>query len=215
VVPDGGLRAAGVTHPRSGFWQRHLTSISPCRIGHHHRCFHLANPYVFAPRLSRDGARVALYKYTGRGGLSLWSFDFKRASLSLIDEDGGQPAWSADDQQILYYAYTHEVLVRKELNSAQPAEVIAKLDQDPTGPIDWSPDAKFAVVQGEVWNVASGHRVPSRLPHFMGVPRFSPNGKWLAYESADGEIVCQDFPEARTRIQVSNRGGVARCGAAT
>jgi hypothetical protein len=87
-----------------------------------------------------------------------------------------------------------------ELLSAQPAEVVAKLDKDPTGPIDWAPDAQFAVVQGEVWNVTNGGRVSSRLPHFLSAPRFSPDHKWLAYESADGEIVCQDFPAARTRI---------------
>jgi eukaryotic-like serine/threonine-protein kinase len=59
------------------------------------------NPYFSPPRLSHDGTRVALFKYTGKGGFSLWSFDFKRGSLSPLDEDGGDQAWSADDRQIL------------------------------------------------------------------------------------------------------------------
>ena len=165
------------------------------------------NPYFSPPRLSHDGSRVALFKYTGRGGFSLWSFDFKRGSLSSIDEDGGEPAWSADDGKILYW---NAALVRKDLNSAQPAEVVAKIDkpdQAPTGPIEWSPDGQFAVVQGKVWNVTSGSSIPSKLPGFMSAPRFSPDGKWLVYRSAEGEIVCQDFPVARTRIQISNQGG--------
>lgn len=167
-----------------------------------------AHPYFPPARLSHDGARAALFTYTGRGGLSLWSFDFRRGSLSPIDEDGGYPAWSTNDRQLLYYSTTQKALVRKDLNSAQLGEVVAKVDTDPTGSIDWSPDAQFAVFQGEVWNVTSSSRTPSRLPSFMSGPRFSPDAKWLAYRSADGEIVCQDFPSARTRIQISNQGGI-------
>jgi Tol biopolymer transport system component len=40
----------------------------------------------------------------------------------------------------------------------------------------------------------------------MGGPRFSPDGKWIAYRSG-GEVFVQDFPAARTRIQISNQGG--------
>jgi serine/threonine protein kinase len=163
------------------------------------------NPYVL-PRLSHDGSRVALSKFNGTGGQSLWTFDFNRGSLSLVDENGGFPAWSADDRQLLYFSYPKQALVRKDLSSSQPAAVVAKLDKEVTGPIDWSPDGQFAISQSEIWNLVSGTRSPSKLPDFASGPHFSPDGKWLAYSSRS-EVVVQDFPAARARIQISNRGG--------
>lgn len=164
------------------------------------------NPYTPPPRLSHDGSRVALCKFSGTGGQSLWTFDFKRGTLSLIDEDGGFPAWSADDRQLLYFSYAKKALVRKDVGSSQPAEVVAKLNNEVTNSIDWSPDGRFAIPQNEVLNLTSGAHAPSRLPAQGGEPRFSPDSKWLAYRTAEGEVVVQDFPAARARIQISNQG---------
>jgi serine/threonine protein kinase len=165
------------------------------------------NPYTPPSRLSHDDSRVALCKFTGMGGQSLWTFDFKRNSLSLVDEDGGFPAWSADDRELLYFSYAKRALVRKVLGSSQPAEVVGKLNKEVKGPIDWSPDKQYAIAEGEVLNLTSGARAPSELPGSWGGPRFSPDGKWLASRSAEGEVVVQDFPAARVRIQISNQGG--------
>jgi Tol biopolymer transport system component len=161
--------------------------------------------YYAPPRLSHDGAHVALFKYTGKGGFSLWTYDFRRGSLSRVDDDGGYPVWSADDRQLLCFSYAKKSLVRKNLGSPQPAEVVAKLDRDPTGPLDWSPDNRFAITQFELLSVASNGQ-PSGESIYRPTPRFSPDGKWLAYGS-DGEVFAQDFPRARARIQVSNQGG--------
>jgi hypothetical protein len=96
------------------------------------------------------------------GGASLWTFDFKRESLSRVDEDGGDQAWSGDDRHLLYFSFAKKALVRKELGSGQPAEAVVKLDRDVTRAIDWSPDGRFAIAQNEVLSVTGGDHPRSR-----------------------------------------------------
>jgi serine/threonine-protein kinase len=53
-----------------------------------------------------------------------------------------------------------------------------------------------------------------RTPAREQFARFSPDGKWIAYESDESgryEIYVQSFPQARERRQVSNDGGIQPC----
>ena len=172
--------------------------------------------YFSFPRISPDGSRVVMETGGGTGWYAPRIFDFKRGVLSRVDENGGYPAWSADGRNILYFSSAAKALVRKDPDSAQPAEVTGRLGAAPGGPIDPSPDGKFVVVETPqgLTALAIGGRAPARQltrdaqDHF---PRFSPDGRWLAYHSRQEgkyEIFAQDFPEGRTRIQVSNQGGV-------
>jgi len=85
--------------------------------------------YYSFPRMSPDGSRVVIQKWSGTAVNSLWIFGFKRGVLSRVDEDGARPAWSADGRRILYYRSAPKALVRKDLDSPQSAEIVAQLRQ--------------------------------------------------------------------------------------
>ena len=170
--------------------------------------------YFSFPRISPDGSRVVVQK--GWTSSSPWIFDFKRGVLSRVDEDGARPAWSADGRRILYQRIAAKALVRKDLDSPQPAEIVARLEAELGTAFDWSPDARFAVVEsprGLAALALGDHSTSHQLTRGTQdqFPRFSPDGKWLAYHSRQSdkyEVLVQDFPEGRTRTQVSNQGGV-------
>jgi Tol biopolymer transport system component/predicted Ser/Thr protein kinase len=171
--------------------------------------------YFSFARISPDGSRVVMQKGWAPT-TSPWIFDFKRGVLSRMDEEGSRPAWSADGRQVIYYRGSERALVRKNLDSPQPGKTVARLEADLGTAFDWSPDEQFAVVESPRGLVAfalndptTSHPLTSRAKDYF--PRFSPDGKWLAYHSRQSdkyEVFVQDFPEGRTRIQVSNQGGV-------
>jgi eukaryotic-like serine/threonine-protein kinase len=171
--------------------------------------------YFSFPRISPDSSRVVVQKgWTWTS--SPWIFDFKRGVLSRVDDDGQRPAWSADGRRIIYYRTAAKALVRKDLNSPQPAEIVARLEAELGTAFDWSPDGQFAVVESPrglaafaLGDHSASRQLTSGAKDYF--PRFSPDGKWLAYHSRQSdkyEVFVQDFPQGRTRTQVSNQGGV-------
>lgn len=171
--------------------------------------------YFTFPRISPDGSRVVVQKgWTSTS--SLWIFDSKRGVLSRVDEDGQRPVWSADGRRILYYRTAAKALFRKDLYSPQPAEIVTRLEAELGTAFDWSPDAQFAVVESPrglaalaLGDPTASHQLTSGAKDYF--PRFSPDGKWLAYHSRQSdkyEVFVQDFPKGQIRTQVSNQGGV-------
>ena len=170
--------------------------------------------YFSFPRISPDGSRVVIQK-GWNVTVAPWIFDFKRGVLSRVDEEGGRPVWSADSRRILYERGV-KALVRKDLDSPQPAEIVARLAGGLGTAFDWSPDGQYAVVEllgGLTALSLDDHATSRQLTNGAKdyFPRFSADGKWLAYHSRQSdryEVFVQDFPNGRTRTQVSNQGGV-------
>jgi serine/threonine protein kinase len=107
-------------------------------------------------------------------------------------------------------------LLQKDLDSPQSAQTVASPEVDLGTAFDGSPDGQFAVVESSRGLAAltlGPHSTSRQLTNGAqdAFPRFSPDGKRLAYhsrESDKNEVFVQDFPAGRTRIQVSNQGGV-------
>jgi Tol biopolymer transport system component len=109
----------------------------------------------------------------------------------------------------------------KPSNGAGHEERIVTMDRN-TNPSDWSPDGRFILfvklVDGgvELWAVPmDGERTPFPVAETKKFQQtngqFSPDGKWIAYQSDESgrfEIYVQPFPGPGQKTRVSGNGGV-------
>jgi serine/threonine protein kinase/roadblock/LC7 domain-containing protein len=181
------------------------------------------------PAVSPDGTRLAVAKLDpARGTSDVWLFDIQRKSGTPFTTDPGsesQPVWSPDGRQLAYFS-----------NRDGHFELIAKASDNSTGERqlldglmavhDWSPDGRFIAYSGIDATTAGrvallpmrGDPVPwPTLPkagtasQFAGAPSFSPDGRWLAYQSRESgrwEIHITAYPSGAGKWLVSTAGGV-------
>ncbi|MFN9119993.1 MAG: hypothetical protein ACK5XT_18515, partial [Gemmatimonas sp.] len=173
------------------------------------------------PRYSPDGQRVA-FDIGGPQGRDIWIFEIASATLSRLTSAGSnvRPEWSPDGQRVLY----RQVTPRKGIwwqpaNGSGAAELLVEV---PGGPNEGllSPDGRTLMYRtdegtGDQHVITmpmdkSAPPTPLVTAAVNWAPRFSPDGKWIAYssdESGTAEIYVRPFPGAGGRIQVSNGGG--------
>jgi serine/threonine-protein kinase len=178
--------------------------------------------YIF-PRISPDGARVAV---DIRGQESqIWLYDLNRGTLTRLTFEGSlslSAVWTPDGKRLA-------VQSDKEgpLNIfLKPADGSSGLEQLTTSeflqfPMSWSPDGQLLAF-GEInpnsgydiWILRmSDHKAQPflRTQYNESVPRFSPDGHWLAYvsdESGRWEVYVQPYPGPGGKWQISTEGGM-------
>ena len=177
--------------------------------------------------LSPDGTRLVYDVGDGGPKGDLWIRDLTRgvSSRFTFDPAGEVNAkWSPDGQQIVYTSKAKGAgdLFLKNASGTREAEPLL-VDKDEKYVSDWSPDGKYILYTSrsdtsggwEIQAVAvTGDRKPLPIvkTQFNEMwATFSPDGKYIAYqsnESGRNEIYAHEFPEARTKIQVSTEGGV-------
>jgi serine/threonine-protein kinase len=181
-------------------------------------------------RLSPDGRRIAngIYATTTTIGSpqDIWIFDTERKIKTRITFGGsnGSPIWTPDGRRITYGATVDGksgIYGVQADGSGKPEQLLAT--DSPATPSSWSPDNKFLLYSQSV------DKKPSRiwvLPVSGGVSgkpyplhdtqsyeaggEISPDGHWVAYESADTgqvEVYVQPFPGPGGRERVSTQGG--------
>ncbi len=173
--------------------------------------------------VSPDGKRIAME--AGTGSPDLWTIDTGRNVTTRFTFSAAQdywPVWSPDGARIAYtsdQAGAFRIYV-KPATGAQPESVLI---QNPIGlgPCDWSSDGRFlaclkpSTAGGwDIWVVNTTGQVEGRpllaSPFREFEPRFSPDGKWIAYssnESGRREVYVQPFPGLGGKWQVSSQGG--------
>jgi serine/threonine-protein kinase len=171
------------------------------------------------PRLSPDGSRLALNRDS-----DLWVLNLRTSAWSRLttNDDITEPQWSPDGRRLAHTVFDsasgYNPPALRNADGGGDLRVIRSLVGD--GWIsDWSPDGRrLAVYGGKVgMNVAvvdldsaeAVHPVTSTAAVSRNA-RFSPDGRWLAYQSNETgrmQVYVISYPELSQKQAVSTEGG--------
>jgi serine/threonine-protein kinase len=173
-------------------------------------------------RVSPEGARLVTYFTGATSQLAL--FDLARGTSSRLtyEWDNETPVWSPDGARLAFISNRdggpRNVYVMRA-DGGGSAERLTKSDHEQQA-FSWSADGKTIAytdtdpASGEdIWTVSVQDRNAAPLvksPADDGFPAFSPDGRWIAYQSRQSsrmEIYVQAFPSGERRWQVSTDGG--------
>jgi Tol biopolymer transport system component len=180
--------------------------------------------------LSADGRRLAFVRTDGLA-LHVWTTDVdtgvtSRATFGSITQMC--PVWSPDGKQIAFMETTRgkRVLFRKQAGGSE-RELQVTDSPHPQYPTSWSPDGRVLLYYeidpltgSDIWAVPLDKpRSPVpllRTPANEMAAQFSPDGRWVAYQSDDtgrSEVYVQQFQRHGDSVsladkwQVSTNGG--------
>jgi serine/threonine protein kinase/Tol biopolymer transport system component len=177
-----------------------------------------ANSYADI-ELSPDGKSLAATRLDPKTLLkSLWVTDLVRGASSRLTqeaEDVEFPSWSPDGKQIAYDSERR--IYRKDAAGSGQRELLVP---DAIMP-HWSPDGKdlvYVLGAGQetpvgrlmLLSLGGAHQSTPYLDGQFAQPALSPDGKWMAYASAESgrfEVFVQPVPAGHGKWQVSTRGG--------
>jgi Tol biopolymer transport system component len=190
----------------------------------------LGGPGEFGqPRISPDGQRVAVSRLsTNKETADMWVLDVTGSRSMQLTSDAsheGSPVWSPDGREVTYFSNPkgHFDLYSRVADASAPQTLVlgSTLDKYPN---DWSSDGRFLLfgnvgntTNSDIWILPmKGDRKPS--PYLVtvsseGQATFSPDGKWIAYESDESgrsEVYVECFPRHESdsrRWQISRNGG--------
>jgi Tol biopolymer transport system component len=183
------------------------------------------------PRVSPDGRTVVYFRQVGAALGSVWVTDTATGAKRQLQDGANVGIWSPTGDRILFAAL--------QGTGGRGAQMLARSINDPAGsgtgvrigptsgqafPEDWSSTGAvvyrsgpgsgqgggdlFVVMEGQ----SNGTPVAQTLASEKNA-RFSPDGKWIAYQSDEGgrnEVYIQPFPGAmEQRQRLSLNGGTS------
>ena len=177
---------------------------------------------------SPDGKRLVFDMPEGQSGaLDLWIRDISRGVTSRFTFDPGDdqaPVWSPDGRTIVFTSDRQGPgdLYRKSASGAGEEELLLATDELKWA-CDWSADGRFLVFLSRgaetLWDIwalpmdGEGEAFPVVTTRFREwAATLSPDGGYIAYSSTESgrrEVYVQEFPEPRSKWQVSTDGGVS------
>jgi len=185
--------------------------------------------------VSRDGRHIATGIFEGTAILpqpDVWVYDVARGALSRItfDRTSSFPVWTADGSRVLFLDLSRReqrLEIRAATTGGTQVTTVLKLESV-LAPTSLAPDGTLAgnvqraggtnardtIGFARVTDGASGSARLQGLvdsPFVLTDPRFSPDGRFVAYESTEsgrGEIFVMSYPDQRGKWQVSVDGGV-------
>ena len=177
------------------------------------------------PVLSPDGKWVAMTRGEPESGrMGVWMLDSERGSLAPVSPSDAFAAmtalWSPDGRSIAYATVPSEGAYVRDAHGGGIQKLLFQTAF--FAPLsDWSRDGRFILYDEVDWKTSRSNLDMRDLPsgksqrvsdatYELGSARLSPDGRWLAYGSAESgtlEIMVHDFPAAGERRQVSVGGG--------
>ncbi len=174
-------------------------------------------------KLSPDGQKIAVDISSAND--DIWVYDIPRSLLSRLTFGWGNnnfPLWSADGKYVIYAAENGNIanIYKKPWDGSGNEERLT-VSSNPQGPGSITPDGRFLSFSenGDIWILPldspgagkSGKPYPFiQTPAGEGGGRFSPDGKWMVYnsdESGKKEVYVVAFPKREGKQQISNAGG--------
>ena len=175
--------------------------------------------------LSPDGKRIAFSRAEG-GNWDIWLMDMRGTKSHFTSDPALDmfPIWSADGRQIFFQSPRAQGpapnLYVRSVADGTPEEVLLKSDW-PKAPSAASADGRFLLytvnnsgTTSEIWSLPlTGERTPRvfvKSPAHARDGQFSPDSKWVAYqsdESGRNEIYVEPFPGPGEPIRLSPGGG--------
>lgn len=181
-----------------------------------------------SPARSPDGHRLTMtLKRTAsaeRG--DLWLIDIDRGARIRLTERAQNAVWAPDSRRVVYSSNKgggdpDELLIRELTNVTDPIRLnIASVRSGFVRPVDWSSDGQgiLYVVRDvntgfDVWTfdlTTQSSRPVLNSPAQEFSARFSPDGRWLVYQSDESgrtEVYLQRYPVTGAKIPISTDGG--------
>jgi serine/threonine protein kinase/Tol biopolymer transport system component len=179
------------------------------------------------PSLSPDGRRIAVENWADT--YEIWIYDLERGTLSRFSTEEGSsqaPIWTPDGKRLTYQGYRagFRNLFWKPADNTGDEE---RLTEGENGQVanSWSPDGKWLAFYdvspttgSDIWMLRlAGERKQEpflKTPFNERFPRFSPDGRWVAYQSDESgrvEVYVQPFPGPGGKWRVSTEGGASPC----
>lgn len=177
--------------------------------------------YTF-PRLSPDGQRLAVGIQGAKPGV--WLYDLARSSLTPLASSPlvSFPTWTPDGKHVAFGWGSNGPfnIFWIPADASGPPEALTTSD-NMQFPNSWSPDGHMlAFTEADPttgWHIWMLRLEADRKPHpFQQTPsneggaKFSPDGRWLAYESDESgqrEVYVRPFPGPGGKWPVSTEGG--------
>ena len=177
------------------------------------------------PRLSPDEKKIAVETEESNGH-AIWVYDLAGTSdirQLTLKGNNERPIWMPDSRHVTFASDQDGPMsiYTQPIDGSPPERLTTAEKGTEHWPESWSPDGStlsFALVQGTdsaIWTVSPATRTPKLFADETGVQRgstFSPDGKWIAYHSAEGgtnNIYVQAYPAGPKKRVTQDRRSFA------
>jgi Tol biopolymer transport system component len=174
-------------------------------------------------RLSPDGGRIANgLTRAGSTDRDIWVFDIARNVSTRLTFDGGNdnPIWTPDGRRLIYGGQPNgkSGIYSVAADASSGPELLVAVEGRPM-PTSVTPDGKTILFtlasQGRpkimVYPEGGQPRPLHEVPFAEGDAQVSPDGKWLAYVSAESgssqEVYVTAFPGPGAKVRISQNAG--------
>ena len=161
-----------------------------------------------APAVSPDGTQVAVSVLGRDGSSSIWLFDSDTGTPRTLPTEGDShsPVWSPDASKIAFASGNDIYLMPAD--GSGPAKPLWTSDYQKL-PSSWSSNDELAFVELnpknelDIWVYKNGNADPLvETPVDDHLPSFSPDGRWIAYQSGVAVYV-QPYPGPSGPVQIA------------